>query len=74
MNNRLELIYISKSKLKKLDNNPRLKIDDGTTGNDSFHPIKPSVVGLFGLVYKHDSETRLANGEAKSGQASRCKL
>jgi hypothetical protein len=32
MNNRLELIYIKKDKLKKLDNNPRVQIDDSATG------------------------------------------
>jgi DNA modification methylase len=32
MDNRLELIYIKSYKLKKLDNNPRIQIDDGATG------------------------------------------
>jgi DNA modification methylase len=31
MNSRLELIYIKSDKLKKLDNNPRVQIDDGAT-------------------------------------------
>ena len=47
MNNKLEVVYVKNDKLIKLDNNPRLQIDNGATGK------------LRSLIRKHGFQSPL---------------